>query len=312
MLGALLIATLAAWIAIPYLPETLKWFLVVLIYGFCAVPIWHYVPLSMRTPLIICIFTLEVTLLYNHVGQLVPQKIVYPPKDVVLSDSMTTEEMVEIGRELVAGKGTCLTCHNTSARFPRLDDVGAHAGSRRPGYSDVDYLAESLYEPNAFVLQPFAPGMLSATMLGLNRQEVLAIIAYLQSLGGKPSVTMQTALKFDGGAAASGTPPQAAAAQGGGAASGPVTGEQLVAKFGCTACHSLKDGTRLLGPSLFDVGKRLSGAEIYQAVVEPDAKVAEGFPPGVMTATLNQNGFFDQVTTKQLKEIVAYLSSLKG
>ena len=263
----------------------------------------------MKHALSIIFFTVFVTGMYCYVGQLVPQKEVYPPKSAEVRVDMSTTEMVDAGRTIVEGKGTCLTCHNTSARFPNLNGVGERAKSRRQGYSDLDYLAESLYEPGAYIVETFAPGMppVNKPPINLSDQEILCVLAYLQTLGGTASVSMQTKLKYQGSAGAA-----APAAAEGGAGEDKLDGKGLVAKYGCMACHSFDAPVRLVGPSLYDAGKRLTPPEIYESIMNPDAKITEGFPPAVMGATLNGTGFFDKANPKQVKLIVEYLSSLKG
>ena len=66
--------------------------------------------------------------------------------------------------------------------------------------SDVEYLAECLYEPNVFIVPGFNPGMpqINKAPIALSDAEILAVIAYLQSLGGEPTVTMKTKLKYAG------------------------------------------------------------------------------------------------------------------
>ena len=63
-----------------------------------------------------------------------------------------------------------------------------------PGLSDVEYFAQTLYDPNAYIVPGFKPGMpvINKPPIGLTDQEILCVIAYLQSLGGKPTVTLQT------------------------------------------------------------------------------------------------------------------------
>ena len=262
----------------------------------------------MKNALSIALFTCVVTAFYYYVGQLVPQKEVHPPKSVEIRTDMSQPEMIEAGKIIVEGKGTCLNCHNGSARFPLLDDIGARAGTQHAGLSDVEYLAEALYEPNEFVVKPFAPGMpaVNKPPIGLTDQEILCVIAFLQSKGGKPSVDMNTKLKYQGGAAA----PAASAAQP--AAAESLDGKAMVAKFGCMGCHSFDAPIRMVGPSLIDVGKRLNKGQLYEALIDPDATLAEGFPPGMMSATLAGTGFMDKTNPAQMKVLVDYLSSLKG
>ena len=84
-----------------------------------------------------------------------------------------------------------------------------------PGLSDVEYFAQSLYEPTAYVVAGFPPAMppINKPPIGLTDQEILCVIAYLQSLGGTPTVTLQTKHHYNSGAAA----PAATPAPGGAA-----------------------------------------------------------------------------------------------
>ena len=142
---------------------------------------------------------LATTAFYTYVGQLVPQNEVQPPEAIAISADITTAEMVEIGREIAGGKGLCMTCHTIgqtgALRFPDLSGVAGRATTRVPGMSDVEYFAQSLYEPDSYVVEGFNPGMpvINVPPIGLTDQEILVVIAYLQSLGGTPTVTLQTA-----------------------------------------------------------------------------------------------------------------------
>jgi hypothetical protein len=162
---------------------------------------------------------LATTAFYTYVGQLVPQNEVQPPEEIVISANLTTPEMVEVGRGIAQGKGLCRTCHTIgqsgALRFPDLDGVATRADTRIPGMNQIEYFAQSLYEPDRFVVPGFNPGMppINRAPIGLTDQEILCVIAYLQSLGGTPTVTLQTAHSYY-------TPAGAAPAGEGGAASG--------------------------------------------------------------------------------------------
>jgi len=152
---------------------------------------------------------LATTAFYGYVGQMVPQNEVQPPAEILIRADLTTPEMVEIGRDITQGKGLCRTCHTIgqtgALRFPDLDGVAVRAQTRVPGLSEVEYFAQSLYEPDRFVVPGFNPGMptINRPPIGLTDQEILCVIAYLQSLGGTPTVTLQTAHNYY-------TPPAAA------------------------------------------------------------------------------------------------------
>lgn len=150
---------------------------------------------------------LATTAFYGWVGQLVPQKEVHPPQEVAIRSDLTTADMVKIGGELMIGKGLCLTCHTIgksgALRFPDLGGVAGRAKTRVPGLDEVEYLAQSLYEPNAFIVEGFNPGMpvINKPPIGLTDQEILCVIAYLQTLGGTATVTLQTTHRYYGGPA---------------------------------------------------------------------------------------------------------------
>jgi hypothetical protein len=165
----------------------------------------------MRVPLILrlTVLVLATTGFYTYVGQMVPQKEVQPPKETAIGSDMSTADMVKAGREIMEGKGFCLTCHTIGKatgpyRFPDLAGVDVRAKTRVPGLNDVEYFAQSMYEPTAFVVPGFPPAMppINKPPIGLTDQEILCVIAYLQTLGGTPTVTLQTKHHYNSGAAA--------------------------------------------------------------------------------------------------------------
>jgi hypothetical protein len=186
----------------------------------------------MRIPHIarIGLLVLATTAFYGYVGQMVPQSEVQPPEEIVIRADLTTPEMVEIGREIAEGKGLCRTCHTIgqsgALRFPDLGGVAGRATEQVPGLSDVEYFAQSLYEPDAFVVPGFNPGMpaINRPPVDLTDEEILCVIAYLQSLGGTPTVTLQTSHSYYTAPEAPGGAPEGpggAPAGPGGAPAGP-------------------------------------------------------------------------------------------
>jgi cytochrome c2 len=179
----------------------------------------------MTIPLIVRIgvLVLATTAFYTYVGQMVPQKEVQPPQETVLAANLTTADMVAVGRQIMEGKGLCTTCHTTgktgALRFPDLAGVAERANTRSKELgltSDVDYFAQSMYEPDAYIVPGFNPGMpvINKPPIGLTDQEILCVIAYLQSLGGTPSVTLQTTHRYLTTPAPGGKPTPAEPAKG--------------------------------------------------------------------------------------------------
>lgn len=156
------------------------------------------VPVGLRVALLV----LVTTALYTYIGQLVPQKEVPAPEVIQLAADLTTEQLVDIGKTIVHGKGLCLTCHKPdgAGRGPSLEGIATRAGERIPGMSALDYLTQSLYDPDAFVVPGREPAMdpVNKPPINLTDDEIRAVMAYLQSLGGTPTITMETPIAYKG------------------------------------------------------------------------------------------------------------------
>jgi mono/diheme cytochrome c family protein len=86
----------------------------------------------------------------------------------------------------------------------------------------------------------------------------------------------------------------------------PDAGEAVFTSAGCGGCHAFaaagSSGTT--GPNL---DESLSGKDteyVRRAIVDPNADVAEGYSPGVMPQT-----YEDQFSPKQLDDLVAFLTA---
>ncbi len=154
-------------------------------------------------PLRVGALVLASTFFYTYVGQMVPQKEVLPPEETVIRADLTTADMVMVGQQVMNGKGLCFTCHTLGKtegpfRFPDMSGVDVRAKTRVPGLNDVEYFAQSIYEPEKFIVPGFNPGMpvINKPPIGLTDQEILCVIAYLQTLGGTATVTLQTSHQY--------------------------------------------------------------------------------------------------------------------
>ena len=82
----------------------------------------------------------------------------------------------------------------------------------------------------------------------------------------------------------------------------------LFTQLGCQTCHAVDSPAAGAGPSLYDVGSRLTRGEIYQSIVDPDAVIADGYAAGAMSAMLAATNF----SSSELKQLVDYLAGLRG
>ncbi len=147
----------------------------------------------------ILLLILGATALYTHIGQLVPQKEVHPPTKVAVDPNATPEELAEYGRAIAEGSGLCMTCHTIGKtgpglRYPDLAGVATRAATRIEGMDALTYMANSIYDPESFIVEGFAGGMptINEPPIGLDDEEMIQVLAFLQSLGGTPTVTLET------------------------------------------------------------------------------------------------------------------------
>jgi len=87
---------------------------------------------------------------------------------------------------------------------------------------------------------------------------------------------------------------------------GATTGEQIFTAAGCAGCHQLSkagaNGT--IGPSLDDLASAGGGSPedfVREALLDPDAEVADGYQAGVMPS------FEGKLTDKQIQALIDYL-----
>jgi mono/diheme cytochrome c family protein len=99
-------------------------------------------------------------------------------------------------------------------------------------------------------------------------------------------------------------------------ATGTAGGQQIAARSGCTACHSI-NGSDLVGPTWQGLAGRsvtlangdtvtADDAYIQESIVSPNAKVVEGFEPGIMP-----QDFGTRLTPEEIQSLIAYIKTLQ-
>lgn len=243
----------------------------------------------------------------------IPQTPWEPPRKQEITAAMTPAQLAVIGETIARQRG-CMACHTIEP------GAGVQGGGRGPNWSDVavrraqgvsggpgnlvEYLVQALYEPGAYLVEGYANIMPAATAAPakLTYEEVAAVVNYLQSLGGKPSVKVGDIPRPSGESAA---PPKTVVTD-------PGT---ILTNFACAGCHSLKAGEVRLGPSLDAASIKTTAAErgmtaeafIMESIVKPGAFEKTGFPSGVMP-----QDFGARLTAGQLQAVIEYLLSQRG
>ena len=265
------------------------------------------VPVSVK----VGVFSLVVMGVYTYYANSIPQIESKPPQELSLEGgNVTPAQLIKAGEEIYKTKGTCEICHRIGqkgTRAPDLAGVGARAAKVKPGTSAKQYLIESLITPSAFVVEGYPPIMpaVDKPPIALNRSEVWALTAFLESLGGAVDVTLNDIPATVG----------AGAASGGGAAAevklpgDPKAGETVFAgKGACIACHKAgKVGASPVGPDLSQIAKIQTPDYIMKKILDPKGMgTVTGFPPGMMPQTFGQT-----LTAREYTDLVAFLLTLK-
>ncbi len=268
----------------------------------------------MRLPVSVKVsaFALAVMGSYTYYANSIPQIQSKPPEELSLEGgNVTPEQLVKAGEEVYKGKGTCEVCHRIGqkgTRAPDLAGIGGTAAKRKSGMTAKAYLIESLIEPAASLVEGYPAIMPKADKppIGLNRSELWALTAFLESLGGSVTAKLDDIPKTAGVASA-----------GTGTLSGeiklpgdPKAGQAVfMGKGACVACHKAGPiGASPVGPDLSEIAKIQPPEYIMAKILKPGAMgTVSGYPPNVMPPTFGQS-----LTAQEYTDLVAFLLTLKG
>src|SRR5690349_11544851 len=267
----------------------------------------------MRVPVVVRagIFAVLVMSSYAMFANSIPQIESKPPQELSLEGgNVTPAQLVKAGEEIFHTKGTCEICHRIGqkgTRAPDLAGVGGRAAQRKPGMTAKAYIIESLLSPQAYVVEGYPPIMpaVDKPPIALNRSELWALTAFLESLGGSVDVALNDIPASAGAAAAGGGTATAELKLPG----DPKAGEAVFQGKGtCIACHKAgKIGAAQVGPDLSQIAKIQTPDYIMRKILDPKgAGTVAGFPPGVMPQTFGQT-----LTSKEYMDVVAFLLTQK-
>ena len=104
----------------------------------------------------------------------------------------------EAGEKIFWGDGQCHTCHSigtsgSATRGPNQEGLASRAEERAKATglsSGLEYIVESIVDPNKFIVEGYdkiMPRVYDPPIM-LGREKILAVLSYLQTLGGEPDV----------------------------------------------------------------------------------------------------------------------------
>jgi mono/diheme cytochrome c family protein len=125
----------------------------------------------------------------------VPQMASLPPAEEKfdVANIKTANDMAAIGQKIFFSKGQCALCHSIgpseSARCPDLKGIGAKLSR--------EFIYESLTSPQSYIYldyrhegppkeYPARMPYINKNPIGLSKNEILSVIAFLQQMSGEP------------------------------------------------------------------------------------------------------------------------------
>ncbi len=240
------------------------------------------------------VFVASVLLVFTYIAYSIPSQPSLPPEEgsIDFEAVKTKNDLVFLGQKIFFGKGKCALCHTLSGeggRCPNLAGIGAKLSR--------DFIYESLTNPQAFVYKQYQynpPKHFGAVMpavnkppIGLSDNELLAVIAFIQSTGGPEYVTVDPSELVK--------PAEAVIM----VAGDPKRGASVFRKLGCRNCH---------GES-----KIQSKEKIISDLVPKSQQGNAIFLLGALqeSRTADHKGFSARLSLSDLNDLAGYLAGFK-
>jgi putative heme-binding domain-containing protein len=193
----------------------------------------------------------------------------------------------EAGEKIFWGDGQCHTCHSigtsgSATRGPNQEGLASRAEERAKATglsSGLEYIVESIVEPDKFIVDGYdkiMPKVYDPPIM-LDREKILAVLTYMQTLGGETDIG--AVMKFkDRIPEASKTkvvpwvPPIEV---------DPKEGELVffddTRDVTCSKCHLLNGKGSKVGPDLTGIGAVQTPQYLIESVLKPSNVIVKGF-----------------------------------
>jgi len=193
----------------------------------------------------------------------------------------------EAGEKIYWGDGQCHTCHSigtsgSATRGPNQEGLASRATERAKAAglaSGLEYLVESIVNPAAFVVEGYdniMPKVYDAPIM-LSREQILAVISYLQTLGGESD--LEAVAKFSeripetsGEEVAPWVPPIDVDVK-----EGELVFFDESRGVTCSKCHVLNGKGSKVGPDLTGIGAVQTPQYLIESVLKPSEIIVKGF-----------------------------------
>ena len=226
----------------------------------------------------------------------------------------------EAGEKIFWGDGQCHTCHSigtsgSATRGPDQEGLASRAEERakETGLSSgLEYMVESIVNPSSHVVEGYddiMPKVYDPPIM-LGREKILAVLSYMQTLGGEPDI--DAVLKFkDRIPDASKTkvvpwlPPIDV---------DPKEGELIffddTRDVTCSKCHVINGKGSKVGPDLTGIGAVQTPQYLIESVLKPSEVIVKGFE--TMYLMTNDGMAYNGLLVSQDEEEVVLMVDEEG
>ncbi len=224
---------------------------------------------------------------FVYICRAIPQ-IESQPAAVETEIGDSPAELVVAGKRIfMSDRSQCLTCHSLGedpkARCPNQEDLGERAAKQKAGLSAAEYLVESVYDPNASIVSGYPANQMTPVNkppIALSHDEILAVLAYLNTMGGQTDAEFVDALKSAQdpwrkgllkpglGQEQEQLPILAGDAR---------RGWEVFQKQSCIQCHRVAGEGRDVGPELTAIGASQTAHYMLESVLDPSAVIVKGY-----------------------------------
>jgi len=146
----------------------------------------------------LAIIIVGLNLLFMYIGlEFLPQSESRPPKVIKIEEGISQDDLIHVGEEIVFGKGQCMVCHpakpEAGMRAPAMSTIGAETEkeAKERGIKPEEQVLEALVNPSKYIVKGFEDIMspVHTAPTSLTDGEIIAVAAYLQSQGGKVTLS---------------------------------------------------------------------------------------------------------------------------
>jgi putative heme-binding domain-containing protein len=226
----------------------------------------------------------------------------------------------EAGEKIFWGDGQCHTCHRigtsgSATRGPDQEGLASRAEERAKATgmsSGLEYMVESIVSPASFVVEGYdniMPKVYDPPIM-LDREKILAVLTYMQTLGGETDIG--AVMKFkDRIPEASKTkvvpwvPPIEV---------DPKEGELVffddTRDVTCSKCHLLNGKGSKVGPDLTGIGAVQTPQYLIESVLKPSKVIVKGFE--TMYLMTNDGMAYNGLLVSQSEEEVVLMVDEDG